>query len=199
MDNPVRTSLHFARIEQRRQALRETFATLFATRTEFVWEIGCGHGHFLTAYAGVYPDRLCIGIDIEEDRIARAERKCRRAGLPGLHFIHADARDFMAALPDAARFSAIYFLFPDPWPKKRHHKHRLMQPPLIAEIAARALPGARLYFRTDYQPYFDQVRAAFTVSPAWALSDEPWQFEVTTVFQARAPRFFSLVAAHQKL
>ena len=100
----------------------------------------------------------------------------------------------MAALPDAARFSAIYVLFPDPWPKKRHHKHRLLQPPMIAEIAARSIPGARIYFRTDHEPYFLAARAVLEASPAWSLADEPWPFEVPTVFQERVRRYFSLVA-----
>lgn len=197
MENPVRTAAHLALVEQRRQALRDIFSKLLTDRMDFVLEIGCGHGHFLTAYANAHPDIPCLGIDIEKDRIERAERKRSRAKLPGLHFIHADIRDFLAVLPAAARFSAIYVLFPDPWPKKRHHKHRLLQSPMIAELADRTHPGAALYFRTDYEPYFAETRAAFAASPAWRLSDAPWPFEVPTVFQQRAPRYFSFVALRQ--
>src|SRR5271154_4818946 len=104
-----------AYVADRRQALAEACASLLVERAEFVWEIGCGHGHFLNAYARAHADRLCIGVDITRDRIARAVRKRDLAGLSNLHFLRAEARDFLAALPQAARFSALYILFPDPW------------------------------------------------------------------------------------
>jgi tRNA (guanine-N7-)-methyltransferase len=197
MDELTRTAEHFARVAERRRALRATFESVLGARNEFVWEIGCGHGHFLTAYAVAHPDRLCIGIDIEADRIERAIRKRDRAELPDLHFIRADARDFLAALPDPARFAAIYALFPDPWPKKRHHKHRLFQPDFISQIAARTTPGARLYFRTDHGPYFSETRAAFASSDAWEIVDEAWAFEAPTVFQQHALSYDSLVAVRR--
>lgn len=195
MDSAVRTAEHRARIEERRRGLREGFATVLAGEPHFIWEVGCGHGHFLTAYAAVHPDQLCIGIDIESDRIKRARRKRDRARLSNLHFIHADAHDFLAAMPPEARFAAVYILFPDPWPKTRHHKHRLVQPDFLARVAAGAAPGARLYFRTDYQPYFTEARFAVGASDAWKLVDEDWPFESPTVFQQRAPAHFSFVAA----
>jgi len=194
MENAARTAEHFARIAERRAALRDTCTTIFASKTEFVWEIGCGHGHFLTAYAAVHPDRLCVGVDIELERIERAVRKRDRAGLPNLHFVRADVHDFLASLPDSARFTTIYVLFPDPWPKKRHHKNRLIQPGFIATIAARANQGCRLYFRTDHREYFCEAQAAFESSPDWRISGEPWPFELPTVFQQRADVFYSLVA-----
>jgi tRNA (guanine-N7-)-methyltransferase len=194
-ESGVRIAEHGFVIAQRRDALRETCAQLLAEETAFVWEIGCGHGHFLAAYAAAHPDRLCIGIDLVPERIARANRKRERAQLANVHFLRAEARDFLAALPDRARFSAIYILFPDPWPKRRHHKHRIMQAAFMQEIAARAGEGARLYFRTDHDPYFADVRSALSEHAAWRLLEEPWPFEMSTVFQQRAQAHHSLVAA----
>jgi len=187
-------TVHAALQAERRQVLAETCADLLKERAEFVWEIGCGHGHFLTAYAQAHADRLCIGVDLTQDRIARADRKRDRARLANLHFLQAEARDFLAALPRAARFSALYILFPDPWPKRRHRKHRLLNPAFLSEIAPRAAAEARLYLRTDYEPYFAEARAALQSSADWRPVDEPWAFETPTVFQARAPAYQSLTA-----
>ena len=159
---------------ERRANLRKTCAKILKPGASFVWEIGSGHGHFLTAYAALHRETTCVGIDIIAERIARAERKRHRAGLANLHFIQADADDFLAVLPEGARFSALYILFPDPWPKRRHHKNRLIRPDFIGRIAARAGQGARLYFRTDYEPYFTEARSVIAANPSWPLSEESW-------------------------
>jgi tRNA (guanine-N7-)-methyltransferase len=186
---------HLARVGERRSALREWHEATLGTAADFVFEIGSGHGHFLTAYAQAYPGRLCIGIDQMKERVGRAERKRERARLPNLHFIRAAADDFLAALPPAARFSAIYILFPDPWPKRRHQKNRLFQAELLRQLAAHAPAGARLFFRTDHADYFTAARALLAAAGEWRLTDEPWPFENPTVFSARQPIFHSLVAA----
>jgi tRNA (guanine-N7-)-methyltransferase len=183
-----------ALVRARREALAGACLSILKTNTTFVWEIGCGHGHFLAAYAAAHPRETCIGVDLVPERIARAEKKRDRARLPNLHFIRADARDFLAALLEDARFSRVFILFPDPWPKRRHHKHRIMQPGFLQEIAGRAGEGARLYFRTDYTPYFTAARSGLAEHASWRISDEPWPFEEPTVFQKRASTYHSLVA-----
>ncbi len=180
-------------VRQRREALARIFSGIFPVPGEFVWEVGCGHGHFLTAYARAHPDRICVGIDMASDRIERADRKRNRAALANLHFLQAEAADFLAALPAAQKFSAIYILFPDPWPKRRHHKNRLMTPDFLRQLAERAGEGAHLYFRTDYAPYFTSATKALQ-STAWKPSDAPWPFDTPTVFQARASSHQSFTA-----
>jgi tRNA (guanine-N7-)-methyltransferase len=194
MENAVRTAAYRDCLEQRRSVAHAELSKLLSGPADFVWEVGCGHGHFLTAYAAVHPTQLCIGVDIELDRIERAQRKQSRSNLRNLHFIRADARLFLDSLPPEARFTAIYILFPDPWPKRRHHKHRLLGADFLQRVAERAAPGTRLYFRTDHEPYFLDVEAVIACHPAWRIVDEPWLFDAETVFQARAPSFRSLVA-----
>ena len=185
---------HRLAVTARIQALREQLHRVFSSDQSFVWEVGCGHGHFLTAYAAAHPAVVCVGIDIVRDRIDRARRKARRAKLPNVHFLIADAREFLEALPPAASFSSVYILFPDPWPKRRHHKNRLMQAPFLDAVAIRAEPRAPLYFRTDFMPYFTEATTAVRSSRSWELSDETWPFESDTVFQARARTYFSFLA-----
>jgi tRNA (guanine-N7-)-methyltransferase len=194
MDNASRTAQYLALLEQRRADLRAEFARSIPAEARFVWEIGCGHGHFLNAYASQHPDQLCVGIDITADRIERAKRKRDRARLTNLHFIHTDAWTFVQMLPSGAIFSDIYVLFPDPWPKLRHRKHRILQPDFLSAVAGRAGEATHLYFRTDFQPYFDDVSGMLRSSPDWALTEEPWPFEHGTVFQERAKQYSSLVA-----
>lgn len=189
---PLRcTTEHGALVDQRRRSLRDLFSRILPASAEFVWEIGCGHGHFLVAYAAAHRSQHCIGIDVSRERIERAERKRERAQLPNAHFVQADDIDFLAALPPDARFSAIYILFPDPWPKRRHHKNRILTPAFLEKVAGRAGEGARLFFRTDFAPYFAQARSAIAQSRGWRLLDGPWPFEATTVFQEKAAAFHS--------
>jgi tRNA (guanine-N7-)-methyltransferase len=161
----------------------------------FVWEVGSGHGHFLTAYAAAHPLVNCIGIDIDSDRVARAKRKRERSRLNNLNFLQADAEDFLAVMPESAKLAAVFLLFPDPWPKRRHHKHRVITTEFLSAIAARAGQGTRLYFRTDHEPYFRDGAAIICGHPDWSESDPAsWPFEQPTVFQIRSERHFTLVA-----
>jgi tRNA (guanine-N7-)-methyltransferase len=194
MENPARTAEHLERIKNRDTSLRSVCGALLSSGRAFVWEVGCGHGHFLAAYAAAHPDRLCVGIDLSAERIGRAERKRSRAGLANLHFIQAEAGAFLEALPESARITEIYVLFPDPWPKRRHHKNRLMQETFMKAVAARAGEGARLYFRTDDESYFTYTEGVVKGLPSWRLAAEAWPFEFPTVFQERAPSHRSLVA-----
>jgi tRNA (guanine-N7-)-methyltransferase len=186
---------HLALIAQRRADLRLALAHVLPPAAHFLCEIGCGHGHFLTAYAAAHPGELCIGIDLIGERIERANRKRDRAGLSNLHFFHAEAQDFLAALPANAGFCAIIVLFPDPWPKRRHYKNRLLQPAFLDALAVRAGQGTRLYFRTDHRGYFAYVTTVLAAHSLWRIDPAaPWLFETETVFQARAPSYHSLIA-----
>lgn len=183
-------------IQERREGLRRDLAPLFPgpADRDFTLEVGCGHGHYLTDYAAAHPGELCVGIDLLADRIARAQRKRDRARAANLHFIQAEARLFLSELPAPARIARLLLLFPDPWPKLRHHKHRILQPDFLSAVAERAAPGCRFYFRTDFAPYLEEGRAALAGHPRWALVEEPWPLERETVFQARAPSYGSCVA-----
>jgi tRNA (guanine-N7-)-methyltransferase len=134
-------------------------------------------------------------VDLRGERVDRARRKADRAKLANCHFVRAEARELIECLPAGVTFAEVWVLFPDPWPKKRHHKNRLLQPAFFDFLAARAGKGARLYFRTDYAEYFHQVAAFIPELKTWRLAaDAPWAMEHETVFQARAPSYQSLVA-----
>lgn len=193
-DAPDHRHLH----EQRRAEVRAALRPLIAGNKPIVLEIGCGHGHFLEAYAAAHPGLFCLGIDLMSDRIRRGTRKKDRSRLGNLAFLHASAGDLLAALPEHVKLDAIFILFPDPWPKRRHWKNRLIKPEFLDELAAHATAGAPLHFRTDHAPYFEEARAVVAAHPRWNLAADAseWPFEFTTVFQARAPSYQSLIAHH---
>lgn len=129
------------------------------------------------------------------DRVRRATKKRDRAGLQNLAYLRADAMEFLECLPPGALFQRVFVLFPDPWPKKRHHKNRLLRPEFFDTIATRCATGADFYFRTDYEPYFLEVKETIECHPGWKLRDAAaWPFEEATVFQQRASIYFSLAA-----
>lgn len=186
---------HEALQSTRRAEVLARLEGVLAGRKRLTLEVGSGHGHFLNAYAVAHPDRFCVGIDIMSDRVRRGLRKRDRAGLANLAFLHAEAGDLLAVLPAEVKFEAVFVLFPDPWPKRRHWKNRLIQPAFLSTLARSSVAGAPLYFRTDYEPYFAEAREVFASHADWELRDDmPWPFEYTTVFQARAPVYHSLIA-----
>jgi tRNA (guanine-N7-)-methyltransferase len=182
-------------IAQRRAALRVELAALLPAPCRLVWEIGSGHGHFLAHYAAEFPRKLCVGVDLRNERLGKSRRKAERARLPNCHFVRAEAREFLHALPAGVRFEEIWALFPDPWPKKRHHKNRLLQPEFFEAVASRAGEGTRWYFRTDHEEYFREVEEFIPGLKTWRMEPEAhWPLEHSTVFQARAASYHSLVA-----
>jgi tRNA (guanine-N7-)-methyltransferase len=185
----------------RLDALRAEMASILpASGADFVLEIGCGNGHFLNAYAAAHTRQLCVGIDLRLDRLEKAMRKRDRAGLDNLHFIRCEAHDFLHELPPASHVLDVYILFPDPWPKKRHHKNRLLTTEFLGELAARAGQGSRLFFRTDYKLYYDEAVETIAAHSAWRLLPSGlFPFEHQTIFQARAVTLHSLGAIYVPL
>jgi tRNA (guanine-N7-)-methyltransferase len=182
-------------IAQRRADLRRELSLILANPGPITWEIGCGHGHFLERYAREFPEKTCVGVDLRSDRITRALRKAVRGRLANCHFVRTEALEFLHALPAGVRFDEIWVLFPDPWPKKRHHKNRLLQPEFFEAIASRAVAGTHLYFRTDHAEYFQAVASFLPSLATWQPAPaSPWPLEHQTVFQARAPSYQSLIA-----
>lgn len=184
-----------AHVTARRTALRAELAALLPPSATITLEIGSGHGHFLVRYAAEHPQKLCVGVDLIGERIVRARKKATRGKLPNCHFVQAEVRELIAELPASVTFAEVWVLFPDPWPKKRHHKNRILQPAFFDFLAARTGQGARLYFRTDHAGYFQWVLARMRGVETWRIDPEAtWALEHETVFQARAPSYQSLVA-----
>ena len=134
-------------------------------------EIGFGGGEHLAAQAARRPDVVCLGAEPFWNGAASALRHIDEAGLANVRLHVGDARDLLAALPDSA-LDRVFILFPDPWPKARHHKRRLIQAETVADLARVLKPNGRLRFASDWADYVDWTLERFTASPAFRWSAE---------------------------
>ncbi len=141
-------------------------------------DVGCGKGRFLLARAAAHPDTNLLGIDRMLRRIRKVDNRARRLGLENLRLFRMEAYYAVAYLLPAAAVATYYIFFPDPWPKKRHHDHRLFNPLFMDALHRTLRPGGALHFSTDHQPYFEEVRAILSADrrfeeiPAYEPSEE---------------------------
>ena len=134
-------------------------------------EIGFGGGEHMAAQAARRPDVLVLGAEPFQNGVASAVRHIEEQGLSNVRLHDGDVRELMARLPDRS-LSRVFILFPDPWPKARHHKRRLIQPETVAELARLLKPGGRLRFASDWAGYVDQALARFIANPTFAWTAE---------------------------
>jgi tRNA (guanine-N7-)-methyltransferase len=118
-----------------------------------VWlEVGFGGGEHLAAQATLHPEVLVLGAEIFVNGVASLLRHIEEGALTNVRIHPGDARELMANLP-AGGIERLYVLFPDPWPKARHHKRRLIQAPFVREAARILRPAGVLRFATDWADY----------------------------------------------
>ena len=179
----------------RRALLFDNCKELFLRYHPEVLEIGCGHGHFLSAYALAHPEQCCVGIDLKSGRLKKSVKKLKKLNTKNLFFLKAEGKEFIGALGQSIRFKRIFILFPDPWPKKRHHKRRLIQEDFLLELGDHASIGACIYFRTDFQPYFEWTSKMIEHCPNWMLDQNGrWPFEEKSYFEQIHSNYKSLIA-----
>lgn len=160
-----------------------------------LFEAGCGHGHWLSSYAEAHPGTICVGIDLISWRIRKCLAKRDKRGLENLHFYKAELGEFMEVLPEGIRFERTVLLFPDPWPKARHHRRRMVQTAFLDEVARRTDRGGQFCFRSDDRPYFDWTMEHLEAHPAWRIDpDAKWPHEEDTYFQDLMEAYFSVIA-----
>lgn len=186
------------RSEERKAEISKYFKKCMPAQAKILFEAGCGHGHWLTSYAMKNPKQFCLGIDLIAGRVDKANKKKEKRNLNNLHFIKAELGEFLDVLPKEITFEAVVFLFPDPWPKARHHKKRMIQRPLLEKLASRMEQGGRFYFRTDNHSYFDWTIEHLNESKIWKIQEEAdWLHEESTYFQNLMDAYFSVVAEVQ--
>lgn len=160
-----------------------------------LFEAGCGHGHWLTSYGEANPDLTCVGIDLISWRIRKCLDKCAKRGLKNVHFYKAELGEFLEVLPESIRFERTVLLFPDPWPKAKHHRRRMVQTAFLDEVAKRTDVGKTFCFRSDDRPYFDWTVEHLEAHPGWEIdSSAEWPHETETYFQELMDGYFSVVA-----
>jgi tRNA (guanine-N7-)-methyltransferase len=155
-----------------------------------VWlEIGFGGGEHLVAQGQRHPGVLLLGAEPFLNGAASALRHIDEARLDNVRLFIGDARDLLAALPDAS-LDRVFILFPDPWPKARHHKRRLLQDDVAADLARVLKPGGRLRFATDWGDYADWALERLSKVLHWtAETADGWRTppadHVTTRYESK--------------
>lgn len=136
-----------------------------------ILEIGFGGGEHLVAQAAAHPSARFIGVEPFLNGVASCLRHIEESGVTNVRLHQGDARDLVAQLPDAS-LDLCYILFPDPWPKLRHHKRRLIQPEFLTQLARVLKPGAEVRFATDWANYAAWTLEHFTHDARFAWTAE---------------------------
>jgi tRNA (guanine-N7-)-methyltransferase len=154
-----------------------------------VLEIGFGMGEATAAIAQARPadDFLCI--DVHSPGVGSLLKRVAELGLANIRVIRHDAVEVVAAMIPAASLSGIHVFFPDPWPKKRHHKRRLLTPSFVRELALRLAPGGYLHVATDWEDYAQEILAVLAAEPLLANAASGFaarpDYRPLTKFEAR--------------
>jgi tRNA (guanine-N7-)-methyltransferase len=131
-----------------------------------VCEIGFGMGEATAAIAAQQPDTDFLGLEVHSPGVGALLKRCAERGLRNVRVIQHDAVDVLKSMVPDASLAGVHVFFPDPWPKKRHHKRRLIQPDFVALVARKLAAGGVLHLATDWQDYAQQMLEVLAAEPA---------------------------------
>lgn len=152
---------------------RFDLAALFPKPQPVEVELGAGDGSFLAAYCARNPERNFIGVERLLGRLRKIDRKARRAGLRNLRLIRLEASYFVEYMLPPNSVDALHVYFPDPWPKRKHRKNRLINAHFVELIGRVLKPGGVIYLRTDDADYFAQMTEVFSTARDFCLVQTP--------------------------
>ena len=144
------------------------FEQVYGRRAPTILEIGFGMGETTASIAEAHPENNYLGIEVHTPGVGSLLKLIAENELKNLRLVQHDAVEVLEHMIAPATLAGAHIFFPDPWPKKRHHKRRLIQPPFVALLASRLASGAYLHAATDWEEYAGQILAAFAAEPALA-------------------------------
>lgn len=134
-------------------------------------DVGFGKGRFLLEHARRNPEMRILGIERKLRRIRKLDRKASREGLDNIRLLRMEASYAMQYLIPENWMDICYLFFPDPWPKEKHHGHRLMGPAFLDRLERTLTPQGVVHFSTDHEPYFLEVVEVLRQDPRWTETD----------------------------
>jgi tRNA (guanine-N7-)-methyltransferase len=146
---------------------------LFLVEQPLEVELGCGDGSFLVEYAARHCRRNFIGVERLLGRVRKLDRKGTRAALQNLRVVRIESSYFLASLLPPGVTHSLHLYFPDPWPKRKHRRHRLVNEAFPSLAAQVLVPGGKLYLRTDDSDYFQQMTTVFGSSQDFQSVETP--------------------------
>jgi len=141
------------------------FDAAFGRAAPRVLEIGFGMGETTAAIAEAMPDCDFLAVDVHAPGVGALLKRIDEQGLANIRVIQHDAVEVLAHMIPPESLSAVHVFFPDPWPKKRHHKRRLLQAPFVRELALRLQRGGYLHVATDWEDYAAAILATLAAEP----------------------------------
>jgi tRNA (guanine-N7-)-methyltransferase len=138
----------------------------FGRRAPKILEIGFGMGETTAAIAQAHPENDYLGIEVHRPGVGALLRRIESLGLANVRVIQHDAVEVVEQMIAPGALDGVHVFFPDPWPKKRHHKRRLLQPAFVALLASRLKPGAYLHAATDWEDYAMQMLEVLAAEPS---------------------------------
>ena len=151
---------------------------IFGRTAPVVLEIGSGMGETTAQIAAEHPESDFIAIEVHGPGVGSLLKRIEALALKNLRVVRHDAVEVLEKMVPDRALAGIHLFFPDPWPKKRHHKRRLVQPPFAALAARKLAPGGYLHAATDWPEYATQIDEVFTSSPSFR-KEEPRQRPIT--------------------
>ena len=133
-----------------------------------ILEIGFGMGEGLAEIAAARPENDYLGVEVHTPGVGALLKQLGERGLSNVRVIQHDAVEVLSLMLGPESFAGVHIFFPDPWHKKRHHKRRLIQPPLVSLLASRLQPGGYIHLATDWQGYAEQMLAVLDAEPLLA-------------------------------
>lgn len=140
---------------------------LFGNRAAVEVELGAGDGGFILELAARHPERNFFALERLLGRARKIAKRGEERGLRNLKVLRLESSYFIERLCLPESVSVVHIMFPDPWPKKRHHKRRLIQPEFLARLARVLVPGGEVRFTTDHEEYFTWAMELWQAAPGW--------------------------------
>jgi tRNA (guanine-N7-)-methyltransferase len=157
---PLKIEAPELRLDPERVTESFAWSDVFPVERPVEIEIGIGKGRFLLDAAEKRPEINHLGVEWANKYLRFAESRAQRRGLDNVRFVRVDAREMMASIPDRS-VETFYVFYPDPWPKKRHHKRRFLREDMAAELARVLVDGGKLHVATDHADYWEALQPVF--------------------------------------
>ena len=166
------------------------FAAWFGREAPVMLEIGSGMGETTSQLAAAAPELNYVAVEVYDPGLGQLMLRAEKLGVENLRLLHGDAVVLLTEHVEPGSLHGVRLFFPDPWPKKKHHKRRIVSPSFAALVASRLAPGGTFHLATDWENYAEQMLAVCSAEPALRNRYDGWaprpEWRPVTKFEQRA-------------